>query len=317
MIGRPLERVAGAATWLMAGALVVGYLLPGVAAFFRPFILYSIVVILAVAMIRLDVVRLRAYARRPAMLGIVVAVNLVASPVVVWLAIRPLGLPEGLEQGLVLMGAAPMVSSAIAIATILGLDSALTVAVMVTSYAFVPVTLPALALWLLGLDIGVGFLELFLRLFATVAIPALIAVVVRRWLASGEALARNGRALDGLGVLFIVAFCLGIVDGLPALVESRPDYVVLVLIATFAANIGLQIFGALPFLGLGRREALTIGLVTGNTNLGLVMVTLADRASPELVAVFVLGQVPMYFLPVIALPLYRRLIGGQSPEKPA
>jgi hypothetical protein len=38
------------------------------------------------------------------------------------------------------------------------------------------------------------------------------------------------------------------------------------------------------------------------------MVTLADRASPELVAVFVLGQVPMYFLPVVALPLYRKLM---------
>jgi BASS family bile acid:Na+ symporter len=308
LIRGALERVAGAATWLMAGALVVGYVLPGVASLFRPFILYSIVVILAVAMIRLDVVRLRAYARRPAMLGIVVAVNLVAAPIVIWLVILPLGLPQGLEQGLVLMGAAPMVSSAIAIATILGLDSALTVAVMVASYAFVPVTLPALALWLLGLDIGVGFIELFLRLFATIAIPALIAVVVRRWLVTPATLARQGRALDGVGVLFIVAFCLGIVDGLPGLVDSRPDYVVLVLIATFAANIGLQVFGALPFLGLGRREALTIGLVTGNTNLGLVMVTLADRASPELVAVFVLGQVPMYFLPVVALPLYRKLM---------
>ncbi|MEK9645400.1 MAG: hypothetical protein VW547_07625, partial [Alphaproteobacteria bacterium] len=74
--------------------------------------------------------------------------------------------------------------------------------------------------------------------------------------------------------------------------------------------------GALPFLGLGRREALTIGLVTGNTNLGLVMVTLADRASPELVAVFVLGQVPMYFLPVIALPLYRRLMRDNAPVTP-
>ncbi len=297
----------------MAGALVIGYVLPGVATFFRPFILYSIVVILGVAMIRLDTARLRAYARRPAMLGIVIALNLVMSPVVVWLVVQALGLPEGLEQGLVLMGAAPMVSSAIAIATILGLDSALTVAVMVASYAFVPVTLPALALWLLGLDIGVSFLELFLRLFATIAIPASIAFVVRRWLVSAETLARNGRALDGLSVLFIVAFCIGIVDGLPGLVESRPDYVILVLIATFIANIGLQIFGVLPFLGLGRREALTIGLVTGNTNLGLVMVTLADRASPELVAVFVLGQVPMYFLPLIALPLYRRLIRAEPP----
>jgi hypothetical protein len=37
-------------------------------------------------------------------------------------------------------------------------------------------------------------------------------------------------------------------------------------------------------------------------------VTLADKASPDLIAYFVLGQVPMYFLPVLALPVYRRLL---------
>ena len=310
MIRRLLEFAAARATWLMAGALVAGYALPPVAAFCRPYILHAIVVILAIAMIRLDVDRLRTYVRRPVVMGLIVAVNLVATPVFMWLVIAPLALPQGLQQGLVLMAAAPMVSSAIAIATILGLDSALTVAVMVLSYAFVPVTLPALSLWLLGLDLGVGFFELFARLFATIAAPAALAFVVRRWLVGRDRLAREARAIDGLGVLFVVVFCLGIVDGLPDFVAQNPDYVALTLVAAFAANIGLQILGTLLFLRMGRREALTIGLVTGNTNLGLVMVTLADKASPELIAYFVIGQVPMYFLPVIALPVYRRLMRG-------
>ena len=292
----------------MSGALIVGILYPPIAEFFRPFILYAIVIILAAAMVRLDVERLRGYARRPFLIGAIVTVNLVAAPVFVWAAITPLDLPQGLAQGLVLFAAAPMVSSAIAIATILKLDSALTVAVLVASYAFVPLTLPILSLWLLGLDLGVGFLELFLRLFATVAIPALTAFAIRRWIAQPGFLTRNAQAIDGIGVLFIVFFCLGIVDGLQVFAVERPRFVILTLAATFAANIGLQAIGAMLFWKMGRREALTIGLVTGNTNLGLVMVTLADKATPELVAVFVLGQVPMYFLPVIAFPVYRRLM---------
>lgn len=308
MIRTALERIAGWATWLMAGSLIAGVVYPPIAEFFRPFILYTIVIILAVAMVRLDVDRFRSYARRPAVIGAIVAVNLIAAPVFVWAVINPLGLPEGLEQGLVLFAAAPMVSSAIAIATILKLDSALTVAVLVTSYAFVPLTLPVLSLWLLGLDLGVGFWELFLRLLATVAIPAICAFVIRRWIAQPEFLTRNALAIDGIGVLFIIFFCLGIVDGLQVLAIERPYYVMLTLAATFAANIGLQVVGAILFWKMGRREALTIGLVTGNTNLGLVMVTLADKATPELIAVFVLGQVPMYFLPVIAFPVYRRLM---------
>ena len=308
MIRSALERVAAMGTWLMASAFVIGYLLPPLAAACREFILPAIIVILTVAMLRLDVARLRGYIRRPGAMALIVLVNLIAAPVLMWVLLTPIDIPDELRQGMVLLAAAPMVSSAIAFATILELDSALAVAVMVTTYAIVPITLPALSLWLLGLDLGVGFFDLFSRLFAMIAIPAGIAFAIRRWVIKPEIMLKNARALDGISVLFVMVFGFGIIHGLPAFVAARPDYVVLVLAASFAANIGLQIVGAALFLWMGRREALTVGLVTGNTNLGLLMVTLADRAPPELLVCFVLGQIPMYFLPVVALPVYRRLM---------
>lgn len=308
MIRNALERVAAMGTWLMASAFVIGYLLPPLAAACREFILPAIIIILTVAMLRLDVARLRGYIRRPGAMALIGLVNLIAAPVLMWLLLTPIDIPDELRQGMVLLAAAPMVSSAIAFATILELDSALAVAVMVTTYAIVPITLPALSLWLLGLDLGVGFSDLFSRLFATIAIPAGIAFAIRRWVIQPEIMLKNARALDGISVLFVMVFGFGIIHGLPAFVAARPDYVVLVLAASFAANIGLQIVGAALFLWMGHREALTVGLVTGNTNLGLLMVTLADRAPPELLVCFVLGQIPMYFLPVVALPVYRRLM---------
>lgn len=308
MIRSALERVAAMGTWLMASAFVIGYLLPPLAAACREFILPAIIIILTVAMLRLDVARLRGYIRRPGAMALIGLVNLIAAPVLMWLLLTPIDIPDELRQGMVLLAAAPMVSSAIAFATILELDSALAVAVMVTTYAIVPITLPALSLWLLGLDLGVGFFDLFSRLFATIAIPAGIAFAIRRWVIQPEIMLKNARALDGISVLFVMVFGFGIIHGLPAFVAARPDYVVLVLAASFAANIGLQIVGAALFLWMGHREALTVGLVTGNTNLGLLMVTLADRAPPELLVCFVLGQIPMYFLPVVALPVYRRLM---------
>ena len=297
----------------MAGALVVGYFAQPLAEFFRPFILYSMVILLTVAMIRLDIARLRSYAKRPLFITAIVLVNLIAAPILMWVIIMPIQVPAGLEQGLVLMAAAPMISSAIAIALILDLDAPLAVAAMVSTYTVVPITLPALSVWLIGFDLGVSTLEMFARLLATIAVPALLAFSIRRWFISKKTLSRNARAIDGFGVIFIVIFCLGIMDGIAAFAEARMDYVILTLVAAFLANIFMQIFGTLIFIKLGRRQALTIGLVTGNTNLGLVMVVLADKASPELIAYFVLGQVPMYFLPVIALPIYRRLIADDSP----
>lgn len=308
MIRHGLERIAAFGTWLMASAFVIGYFVPPLASACRDLILPAILVILTVAMLRLDIDRLRHFARRPITIAAIVAVNLIAAPLLVWLVVMPLGLPDGLQKGLVLLAAAPMVSSAIAFAFILELDSALAVAVMVASYAIVPLTLPILSLWLLKLDLGVGFFELFARLFGTITVPAVLAIILRRWIVPPAALNRNGRALDGVGVVFVMLFGFGIVDGLPAFTAARPDYILLVLAASFAANIGLQVFGAALFFWMGRREALTVGLVTGNTNLGLVLVTLADRAPPELLVCFVLGQIPMYFLPIVALPIYRRLM---------
>ena len=308
MIRNALERIAGLGAWLMASAFVIGYLIPPLAAACRHVMLPAIIVILTIAMLRLDVARLRAYIRRPGVMALIILANLVAAPVMIWLLLIPVGIPDELRQGMVLLAAAPMVSSAIAFATILELDSALAVAVMVATYAIVPLTLPALSLWLLDLDLGVGFFELFSRLFATIAIPAGIAFVIRRWVCRPATMAENARALDGVSVLFVMIFGFGIIHGLPAFVTAQPDYVMLVLATSFAANIGLQVFGAALFLWMGRREALTVGLVTGNTNLGLMMVTLADRAPPELLVCFVLGQIPMYFLPVVALPVYRRLM---------
>ena len=308
MIRGALERIAGLGAWLMASAFVIGYLIPPLAAACRHVMLPAIIVILTIAMLRLDVARLRAYIRRPGVMALIILANLVAAPVMIWLLLIPVGIPDELRQGMVLLAAAPMVSSAIAFATILELDSALAVAVMVATYAIVPLTLPALSLWLLDLDLGVGFLELFSRLLATIAVPAGIAFAIRRWFCSPATMAKNARALDGGSVLFVMIFGFGIIHGLPAFVAAQPGYVTLVLATSFAANIGLQVFGAALFLWMGRREALTVGLVTGNTNLGLMMVTLADRAPPELLVCFVLGQIPMYFLPVVALPVYRRLM---------
>lgn len=304
MIRRGLEAIADRAALLMAGALVAGFAIPAVSDLFRSVILHAIVVVLTVAMIRLDVERFRAYARRPATLAAIAAVNMIAAPLFAWAALRLFHAPTGLEQGLILMAAAPMISSAIALAAILELDTALAVAVMVATYAVTPLTLPALSLWLIDLEIDAG--EIFARLFGLVVGPALAAFVLRRWRPVRSA--RYARAIDGIGVLAVMVFCLGITSGLQNFALENPGYAGLTLAAAFAANICLQAFGAAIFLRLGRREALTVGLVTGNTNLGLVMVTLADRASPELVAYFVLGQAPMYFLPVVAVPVYRRLM---------
>ena len=85
MIRNAFERIAGLGTWLMASAFVIGYLLPPLAAACRHVMLPAILVILTIAMLRLDVARLRAYIRRPGAMALIILANLVAAPVMMWL----------------------------------------------------------------------------------------------------------------------------------------------------------------------------------------------------------------------------------------
>jgi hypothetical protein len=65
-------------------------------------------------------------------------------------------------------------------------------------------------------------------------------------------------------------------------------------------------------LWMGRQPALTVGLATGNRNMGLVLVALADRGDPAILFFFAMAQFPMYMLPALLAPLYRALTSAKA-----
>jgi BASS family bile acid:Na+ symporter len=99
-------------------------------------------------------------------------------------------------------------------------------------------------------------------------------------------------------------------DGVTALALARPGYIIGATVAAFAANLVLQVLGALAWLRQGVRPALTVGLLTGNRNMGLVLVALGADASFEVIAFFAVAQIPMYVLPGLLAPVYRRLVAS-------
>ncbi len=58
------------------------------------------------------------------------------------------------------------------------------------------------------------------------------------------------------------------------LAGERPDIALAWLAAAWLANPLLQVLGAAVFWRLGRQRALTVGLMTGNRNMGLLLAAL-------------------------------------------
>ncbi len=303
-----LEFCARRATILLALGVLIGLALPPLAQFMRPVLAPVIFLNLVVAMLRLEGGEVARFVRRPALSGACLLAVLGISPLLVWAVAGPLGLPAGLLAGLVLMAAAPPITSAPAFALILGLDAAFALFITLIGHVLVPFTLPLVALWLLDLELNISLLEFMGRLALLVAGCFALTFVLKRWVLSPAVLRRNAARLDGLAVVGLVIFAIAIMDGVAATALERPGFVALVIAAAFIANAALQVAGALAFWLAGRRLALTAGHMIGNCNMGLVLAVLADRAGADVVLFFALAQLPMYMLPSLALPIYRRLL---------
>jgi BASS family bile acid:Na+ symporter len=305
---RPLAFIGRHATKFMAAGVLVGFAAPPLAALAKPLLVPALVIPLALALVRLDWSAMAAVRRRPGLVAALVVFMLGVSPLIVWAITTPavsVGFPEKLREALILMAASSPIISNIAIALFVGLDAPLAAVVVVASTALVPFTLPPLALALLNLQLAISLPEFMARLAALVGGAFLLAGVVRR-VVSPATLTRWREPIDGLAVLNLFIFALAIMDGVTAFSFQRPGYSLLAVTMAFVFNLLLQGAGWLAFRSLGAVTALTVALMAGNCNMGLVLVALSGRVEVEVTAFFALAQVPMYTLPVLLEPLYRR-----------
>lgn len=291
----------------MAGGVLLGLAVPPLAALAKPLLVPTLLIPLTLALVRLDWGAIAAWRHRVGTATLLIIWLLGVSPVLVWAvatAMLPLGFPEPLRQALVLMAASSPIVSSVAIALIVGLDATLAIVAVLLCTALVPLTLPPISAALVGvtLEIGIGTFMLRLALLVGAAFGA--AWLVRRAVPAAR-LAAQREALDGLTVINLLLFGLAIMDSVTAYAIERPAYVATALIAAYGFNLALQIAGYFAFRRLGRREALSVALVSGNCNMGLVLVALEGKASFEVTVFFALAQIPMYTLPALLTRLYR------------
>jgi len=284
----------------------VGLALPPLAHAMAPLLSTFVFVITTSIMLRIEWPEVASHARRPLRIALVVLWALVVSPILTAALARLGDLPPNLSEALVVWSASPPLTSLPAIATLMGLDAALSLLVMVFGTFLMPLTLPPLVLGLIGLDLGIDILPLMERLAVFVLGAAVLAFKLRR-IIGVERLDRHAREINGLTVLLLVAFAVAIMDGMWARLSEDPLAVLGYSAAAIGASLGLQIVSALLFAWLERPVALTVGLIGGNKNMAIVWANLGVTVSPDLLLYFVCAQLPIYLLPAALAPVYRRL----------
>jgi len=302
-----LQRMGRRATTLLPFSLLLGLLFQDVAAATRPLLLPLAVILLMLALARVDGGRLLSLLRRPGLAIVLALLNLIAVPLVVWPVWQSIGLWPGLIAALCLSAMAPGIISAATTATFLRLDSSLALLISLITNFLVPFTLPPLALWLLGFDLKIGLFDLSLRLGIIVALALAGAIAIRRWL--GPRIAEAGPTLDGVSVVVLMVFAIPLMDGVVARALLEPVKLAGFIVSAFGGMILCNLVMAaatLPFLD--RRTALTAGYCSGGRHNALLMAVLPVTADPDIFLFIAAVQFPIYMMPMLLQPLYRRLL---------
>ncbi|NCF80906.1 MAG: hypothetical protein GWP74_04770 [Proteobacteria bacterium] len=304
-----LQALSRHAAMVLAVGVFAGLVLPDLAGWMRPLLPSAVAGLLFLALLRIDWQELSRHLSRPLIVALLCAWFLIATPVLMWAAVELFAVEKGLATALILAAACPPIVSGPAMALLLRLDAPLMLVSVAGASLLVPVTVVAVSPHLIGVDLRIDAFELFLRLAFLIGGCVLTAVIARRLLGQARLL-RCKNAFDITSVMLLLVFAVAIMDGVTVLVAQAPWHVLGFILAAFVANMLLQLLGTGVTAAMGRRSALTVGFASGNRNMGLLLAVLPADSAPDVLLFFALGQLPIYILPVVLGPAYRRWLSG-------
>lgn len=295
-------------TIAVALSIVLGIVLPPLAAAFKPILGEAVVALLVLSFLRVDPNALGALARRPLIVLLASGWLMLLLPAAFAVFLTVIGLDRmapDLYFILILQSCSPALMSAPAMAALMGVDVALTLACMLASMAVVPLVAGVSTHIFLGQS-AIEPLSFGIKLFALIAGSAAGAAVIRRFIGR-EKIETNYQLLDGLSVVAMFVFAMAAMDGVTAYALAEPALVAILTALVFALSIGVILVTTLTFLAAGRDRAFAIGILTGNRNMGVMLAATGFAIPPIAWLYFGLAQFPIYLLPVVLKWLARRL----------
>jgi predicted Na+-dependent transporter len=295
-------------TRAVALSVFAGLALPQLAAAAKPAFTPDLFFLLCLAFLRVDPGEVRRHFTRPALVCAAVFWIMIVIPVAVGTAAVFVGQQSpGLAIALVFQAASPPTISSPAFAALMGLDAALSLAVLIASAVATPLAAALFAALFLGSSLQMSAGTLGLNLLGLLGGAALVASLIRR--AFGQAwIERQTERLDGLSVIGLFVFAVAIMDGVLAQVTARPLLVIGLLAFCFAIALAFGAATAALFARAGRAQALAIGVSAGARNMGLMLAATGGFV-PDLTWLYVaLAQFPIYLLPQFLKPVVKPLL---------
>jgi len=295
------RRSAPAVALSVFGALAF----PALGAFAKPLIVPIILALTTISFLRTDLSGALVGRRGPAVLA-AIGWTMLVLPLAVGFAAQALGEPSAITLAVLMQACAPPILSAPAFALMLGLEARLVLTVMVGALAVTPLTAPLLVGHFSHGALAIDPLTLALRLGGVVAGPAVVGLALRR-LVGVEGAAALRAPLDGLNVLLLGLLAFGLMDGVTVAFLDRPGFMTGIVALAFALSVTGTGLTLLAFRGMGAGDALTLGFAGGHRNISVMVAAAGTALPPDTWLYAGAAQFPIYLLPLVLLPLARRI----------
>jgi hypothetical protein len=203
-----LAWLGGQGTRAIAALVFIGIAVPPLGELLKPYVTEAVFFLLCISFLRVDLGALRDHLRRPGLVVAATAWTTLAAPLMSGGICLVTGLDmrsPDLYLALMLQAVASPMMASPALAAVMGLDSTLVLVSLVTSTALIPITAPLFAYAFFGTALTLSPLGLGLKLVAILAGSLLVASAIR-WTAGISAIRRHVLPIDGLNVLFLLAF---------------------------------------------------------------------------------------------------------------
>jgi len=290
-------------------SIFLGLALPQFAALARPLLPVTIFCFTTVVFLRADPQVIAGLIRRPGRLMLAMGWLFLLPAALVFGLIGLIGrehIDPGLLLGLAIVGAAPPIMSAPAVAILFGFEPSLIIASVLGLTILSPVAAPLMVDLIAGQAVPLDRMVLMFRLALFIGGGFLVAMALRRLLKPGAVAAMKAE-LDGFGVVMYFVFAVAAMDGVTAAAMARPALVTSFLIYAFAlAGIGI-VLALLLLRRLGPGDRFVVGYGTLQRNMGLLVAALGSDVPPTTFLYFALAQFPIYLAPWLLTPLARAI----------
>jgi predicted Na+-dependent transporter len=297
----PLRWLGRQGTRALTATVVIGIAAPPIGAFLKPFVTEAVFVLLFVAFLRMNVAAVRSYLRRPGILATMIAWTTLVIPGL----FGGIGLLVGVDArspdlflALMLQGVAPPMMAVPALAALMGLDPTIALVGLIASSIVTPFTAPLLAYAFVGNGMTLSPLQFGLKLFAILGGAGILAFLCRRIIGT-EIINHSKLTIDGFNILILFIFVTAVMANVPTQFMAAPLATILMAILAFLVFLALFLLTISFFIAVGqnRADAVSLGLLTSQRNMGL-MLAATNGVLPDLTWLyFALCQFPIYLSP--------------------